>query len=38
MCGGFTGSLGVSGGTLAKIAITILVPIAIWILMMRVFG
>jgi hypothetical protein len=38
VCGGFTGSLGVSGRTLAKIAITILAPIAIWILMARVFG
>jgi hypothetical protein len=38
MCGGFTGSLGVSGRTLARIAIAILAPIAIWILMVRVFG
>ena len=39
MCGGFTGSLGVSGRARVKIAITILTePIAIWIPMVRVFG
>jgi uncharacterized OB-fold protein len=38
ICGGFTGSVGVSGRTLAKIAITVVEPIAIWVLMVRVFG